>query len=149
LEPHEDDQLKTGAFMAVQGKKRQTDRHVEAVLASCEIMDSFLRCPNQTMKQIIEQTKLTRNRVMRLAGTLEARGYLHRDSRTGSYGLGTMFMSLGRVYESQSNVGSLGQSILQQLARTTGESASIYVRMRNVGNGKVMISPGRTAASRL
>jgi IclR family KDG regulon transcriptional repressor len=127
LEPHEDDQLKTGAFMAVQGKKRQTDRHVEAVLASCEVMDSFLRCPNQTMKQIIEQTKLTRNRVMRLAGTLEARGYLHRDSRTGSYGLGTMFMSLGRVYESQSNVGSLGQSILQQLARTTGESASIYV----------------------
>ena len=113
--------------MAVKGKKRQTDRHVEAVLASCEIMDSFLHCPTQTLKQIIDQTNLTRNRVMRLAGTLEARGYLHRDSRTGSYGLGTMFMSLGRVYESQSNVGSLGQPILQELAHTTGESASIYV----------------------
>jgi DNA-binding IclR family transcriptional regulator len=113
--------------MAVKGKKRQTDRHVEAVLAACEIMDSFLHCPTQTLKQIIEQTNLTRNRVMRLTGTLEARGYLNRDSRTGSYGLGTMFMSLGRVYESQSNVGSLGQPILQELAHTTGESASIYV----------------------
>ena len=64
---------------------------------------------------------------MRLAGTLEARGYLHRDSRKGSYGLGSMFMSLGRVYERQSNVSSLGQPILRELARTTGESASIYV----------------------
>lgn len=68
--------------MAVKGGKRQTDRHVEAVLASCEIMDTFLHCPNQTLKQIIDQTSLSRNRVMRLAGTLEARGYLHQDSRT-------------------------------------------------------------------
>jgi IclR family KDG regulon transcriptional repressor len=127
LDPQEDDPLKAGAFMAVKGGKKQTDRHVAAVLASCEIMDSFLHCPNQTLKQIIDQTSLSRNRVMRLAGTLEARGYLHRDSRTGNYGLGTMLMSLGRVYESQSNVGSLGQPILQELARTTGESASIYV----------------------
>lgn len=113
--------------MAVKGEKRQTDRHVEAVLAACEIMDSFLYCPNQTLKQIIDKTNLTRNRVMRLAGTLEARGYLHRDPRTGSYGLGTMIMSLGRVYEGQSNLGTLGQPILQELASTTGESASIYV----------------------
>ena len=112
--------------MALKGKS-ETDRHVEAVLAACDIMDSFLRCGSQTVKQIIDQTRLTRNRVMRLAGTLEARGYLHRDSRTGSYGLGTMVMSLGKVYESQSNLCSLGQAILQELAQVTGESASIYV----------------------
>jgi IclR family transcriptional regulator, KDG regulon repressor len=114
-------------FMAVTGEKKQTDRHVEAVLAACDIMDSFLHRPNQTLKQIIDQTGLTRNRVMRLAGTLEARGYLHRDSGTGSYGLGTMLMSLGRVYESQSTLGSLGQPTLQELAHITGESASLYV----------------------
>jgi len=113
--------------MAAGSAKRQTDRHVEAVLAACEIMDSFLHHPIQSLKQIIDHTKLTRNRVMRLAGTLEVRGYLHRDSRTGDYGLGTMFVSLGRVYESQSGLVSLGQPILQELAQTTGESASIYV----------------------
>ena len=109
------------------GMKKQTDRHVEAVLASCKIIDSFLNCPNQSLKQIIDKTSLTRNRVMRLAGTLEACGYLHLDSRTGRYGLGTMFMSLGRAYESQSNIVSLGQPILQELAHATGESSSIYV----------------------
>ncbi len=108
-------------------KQKQTDRHVEAVLAACDIISVFLQSPNQTLKQIIEKTGFTRNRVMRLAGTLEGRGFLHRDPQTGSYGLGTMFMSLGRVYERQSDVSSLGQSILRELARTTGESASIYV----------------------
>ncbi|OPY92952.1 MAG: HTH-type transcriptional regulator KipR [Syntrophaceae bacterium PtaU1.Bin231] len=113
--------------MTVKGTKKQTDRHVEAVLAACDIIGVFLNSPNQTLKQIIEKTGLTRNRVMRLAGTLEGRGFLHRDPRTGSYGLGTMFMSLGRVYERQSSLSSLGQPLLQELARATGESASIYV----------------------
>ena len=112
--------------MVIKGR-RETDRHVEAVLAACDIMGSFLQCGSQSVKRIIDQTGLTRNRVMRLAGTLEARGYLHRDSRTGGYGLGIMVMSLGKVYESQSNLCSLGQPILQDLAHATGESASIYV----------------------
>lgn len=109
------------------GMKKQTDRHVEAVVASCKIIDSFLNCPNQSLKQIIDTTSLTRNRVMRIAGTLEARGYLHLDHQTGRYGLGTMFMSLGRAYESQSGIVSLGQPILHELAQATGESSSIYV----------------------
>lgn len=113
--------------MADKEKTRQSDRHVEAVLAACQILDSFLHCPNQTLKQLIDRTQLTRNRVIRLAGTLESRGFLHRDSGTGIYGLGTMIMSLGRVYENQSDVITLGQPFLQELASTTGESASIYV----------------------
>lgn len=112
--------------MALRGRK-ETGRHVGAVLAACDIMDSFLRCGSQTVKQVMDQTRLTRNRVMRVAGTLEARGYLHWDSRTGSYGLGTMAICLGKVYESQSNLCNMGQPILQELAHATGESSSINI----------------------
>lgn len=114
-------------LVAIKGKTRQFNRHVEAVLAACDIVDSFLRVPNQTLKQIIDQTGLTRNRVMRLTGTLEARQYLLRDYRTGTYSLGPRIMSLGRVYERQSNLISLAKPILQELASATGESAFVYV----------------------
>jgi IclR family transcriptional regulator, KDG regulon repressor len=113
--------------VAIKGKIRQCTRHVEAVLAACDIVDSFLCIPNQTLKQIIDQTRLTRNRVMRLTGTLEARQYLLRDSMTGTYSLGPRIMSLGRVYERQSNLVSLAKPILRKLASTTGESAFVYV----------------------
>jgi IclR family KDG regulon transcriptional repressor len=111
----------------VTGKIKQSDRHVEAVLAAADILDSFLQFPTQTLKQIIDRTRFTRNRVMRLAGTLEARGYLLRDFQARTYTLGPRIMSLGRVYERQSNLAGLARPTLQELARSTGESASIYV----------------------
>ena len=113
--------------MVMKGKTKQSSRHVEAVLAACDIVDSFLHIPNQTLKQIIDQTRLTRNRVMRLVGTLESRQYLLRDSMTGTYSLGPRIMSLGRVYERQSTLVNLAKPILRELASTTGESAFVYV----------------------
>ena len=113
--------------MNIKGQTKQSKRHVEAVLASFDILDSFLHAPNQTLKQIIDQTLLTRNRVMRLTGTMEARGYLLRSPITGSYSLGPKLMSLGREYERQSNLSTLSQPMLQELAKATGESASIHI----------------------
>jgi IclR family transcriptional regulator, KDG regulon repressor len=114
--------------MPLKQPTKQSERHVEAVLAACDIADTFLRFPNQTLKHIIDQTHLTRNRVMRLTGTLEARGYLVRDPAKGVYMLGPRIMSLGRVYERQSNLGTLAQPILEELAATSGESASINIQ---------------------
>lgn len=113
--------------MVIKGKTKQSDRHVEALLVACDIMDSFLHSPNQTLKQIVDQTGLTRNRVIRLTGTLVARQYLLRDSRTAIYSLGPRFMSLGKVYERQSNLLSMSQPILKELASATGESAFVFV----------------------
>ena len=113
--------------MSINKKTEQSKRHVEAVLASCDIIDSFLRYPHQTLKQIIDQTNLTRNRVMRLTGTLETRGYLLRYPMTGIYSLGPRLLSLGREYERQSNLGTLAQPMLQELAKATGESATIHI----------------------
>lgn len=113
--------------MVVKTKKKEADRHVEAVKAACEILHSFLHCPNQTLKQISKQTNMFPSRIMRLTGTLEACGFLNRDDKTRNYCLGAMLMSLGRVYEGQSHVSILGQSILKELSHMTGESASIYV----------------------
>ncbi len=113
--------------MPARQKIKQSDRHVESVRAALKILDSFLESPGQTLKQLTEQTGLTRNRVLRLAGTLQAGGYLLRDSEKGVYSLAIKLMSLGRVYERQSNLAAVARPILKELAQTTGESASIYV----------------------
>ena len=106
---------------------KQSERHVEAVLATLAILDTFLQGSNQSLKQIIDKTLLTRNRVLRLAGTLETCGYLVRDPQSKSYDLGPKILSLGKVFERQSSLATLARPILRALAQTTGESASIYV----------------------
>lgn len=107
---------------------RQTDRHVEAVLAATDILECFLHSPELTIKQLMQKTGQTRNRVMRLAGTLEYRGYLVHDHETRAYGLGPMVMFLGKTFERNQSIVSLVRPYLRRLVRETGESASFYVR---------------------
>ena len=55
---------------------KQLDRHIESVLAALDVMDCFLENPKLSIKQIVEKTLMTRNRVTRILGTLVHRGYL-------------------------------------------------------------------------
>lgn len=106
---------------------KQSERHVEAVLATLAILDTFLKNHSQTLKEILDKTRLTRNRVLRLTGTLGACGYLVRDCRAKVYSLGPKVLSLGKVVERQSSLAAAARPILQALARTSGESATVYV----------------------
>ena len=55
---------------------KQLERHIEAVLASLDLMDCFLHSPKLTTKAIIDLTGMTRNRVSRILGTLIHKGYV-------------------------------------------------------------------------
>lgn len=109
-------------------KTKQASRHVEAVLAALDLLDCFLKEPALSLKQVMDMTSLTRNRVMRLAGTLEARGYLNADPGSGKITLGPKCLRLGKAFESNLDLVSISRPILYQLAQKTGESASLYVR---------------------
>lgn len=107
---------------------KQTSRHVKAVLSALAILDCFETEPTLSVKQIVDITGFTRNRVMRLSGTLEKRGYLtqHPDSKKFSLGLQTMV--LGKAFERNNNYVSIVRPILRQLAKNTGESATLFVQ---------------------
>ena len=107
---------------------KQSERHVEAVLAALDVMDCFLMAPVLTIKQLIDMTGYTRNRVMRLTGTLMHKGYLVQLSDTGSFTPGPKVMTLGKVFERNDNLVRLARPILRELALRTGESISLYVR---------------------
>ena len=108
--------------------KKQVSRHVDAVLAALAILDCFLKEPVLSLRQVIKMTGLTRNRIMRLAGSLEARGYLNLDFSPAKITLGPKCLRLGKVFESHLDLVSIARPILQRLAQETGESASLYMR---------------------
>ena len=107
---------------------RQTDRHVEAVLAALDVLECFLAKPGLGTPEIMQATGFTRNRVMRLTGTLAHRGYLMTDPGTGVFCTGPKIFALGKVFERNRLVLTLVRPILRDIALKTGESASLYVR---------------------
>ena len=107
---------------------KQTSRHVEAVLAALDLLDCFQKKPNLAIKELITMTGQTRNRVMRLVGTLAHRGYLVFNPDRGVYGLGPRLLVLGRIFESSQNLVTLARPILRRMVAETGESVSLYVR---------------------
>jgi DNA-binding IclR family transcriptional regulator len=107
---------------------KQSERHVEAVLAALEILDRLLHNPAMTVKQLIDATGYTRNRIARLTGTLRHRGYLMLDTARGRYLPGPKLWALGKAFELTRGLPLLARPILRQLALSTGESASLYIR---------------------
>lgn len=106
---------------------KETLRHVDAVLSALGILDCFVREPTLSVKQLIEMTGLTRNRVMRLCGTLEKGGYLIQDCEARSFSLGFQILVLGKAFDKRNNLATIVRPILKELAQNTGESASLYV----------------------
>ena len=106
---------------------KETLRHVEAVLSALSILDCFVSEPVRSVKQLIEMTGLTRNRIMRLCGTLEKGGYLIQDFEARNFSLGFQIMVLGKAFDKSNNLITIARPILKELAQNTGESASLYV----------------------
>ena len=107
---------------------KQLDRHVESVLAALDVMDCFLGEPRLSIKQIVDSTTMTRNRIMRLVGTLMHRGYVMESLEKGTYTPGPRLMALGNVFQENQNLVVLINPVLRQLALKTGESATFYIR---------------------
>jgi DNA-binding IclR family transcriptional regulator len=114
--------------MRMKAPIRQTERHVEAVLAALDVLECFLEWPVLSTRELIQETRLTRNRVARLAGTLAHRGFLTVEPDTGIFRIGPKMFALGRAFERGRLLLPLARPILRELALKTGESASLYVR---------------------
>ncbi|WP_171181885.1 IclR family transcriptional regulator [Ruegeria sp. HKCCD8929] len=107
---------------------RQADRHVEAVLAALDVLECFLAKPGLSTNEIMQATGFTRNRVMRLTGTLTHRGCLMADPATGAFSIGPKIFALGKVFERNRLILSMVRPVLRDITLKTGESATFHVR---------------------
>ena len=92
-----------------------------------DILNCFLENPALSVKEIIDLTGMTRNRIMRMAGTLVHGEYLIFNATPGKYTLGPKFLFLGKMLERSLDLLSMVRPILQSLAKKTAESASFYI----------------------
>ena len=106
---------------------KESTKQIDSVDKALALIECFSdREPELSLKQLSEKTGLYKSRILRLCGTLMARGFL---IRTGAaYRLGPKVLMLGKVYERASDLISLARPIMRVLASLTGESTKLFVR---------------------
>jgi DNA-binding IclR family transcriptional regulator len=101
---------------------------VAAVERALAILDAFTeRDRALTLAELARRTGYYKSTLLRLAASLEKRGYLTRLEDRG-WRLGPAASRLGAVYPFAYNLGEVVEPVLQSLAAQTGETASFNVR---------------------
>jgi DNA-binding IclR family transcriptional regulator len=101
---------------------------VAAVDRALAILDAFAEQDRSlTLAQVASRTGFYKSTILRLAVTLEMRGYLTRLAE-GGWRLGPAASRLGSVYQSAFDLGDIVEPVLQQVVAETGETAAFHVR---------------------
>jgi len=74
---------------------KETERHVAAVQAALQILDAFDSSEGLRLGELHERTGLTRSRILRYLGTLEASGFIVANPGQATYELGPKAIRLG------------------------------------------------------
>jgi DNA-binding IclR family transcriptional regulator len=121
-------------------------RHVTAVLRALEVLDAFAMSePRITVSDLARKTGLPKSTALRLARTLESRGYLVQlDS--GAWRLGPSTAWLAARYQVAFDLQGVVYPALKRLSRVTGKTASFFVHegdarvrlIRIEGDGQAM-----------
>jgi DNA-binding IclR family transcriptional regulator len=101
---------------------------VAAVERALTILDVYTEHDKSlTLAELARRTGYYKSTLLRLAASLERRGYLAR-LEDRSWRLGPAASRLGAVYQSAFDLGDLVEPLLQSLAAETGETATFNVR---------------------
>jgi DNA-binding IclR family transcriptional regulator len=113
----------------LQGKAvRKRGEGVEAVDRALKILSAFeAGRARLTLAELAARTGLYKSTILRLAHSLEAGGFLHREAN-GAFGLGAEPLRLAAVYRRGSDLEAKVRPVLKTLLDETGESASFFRR---------------------
>lgn len=116
--------MKDAAENAASGGVDAVDRAL-AILGTFEIGHE-----RQSLVELATRTGFYKSTILRLARSLEASGFLHREEG-GTFVLGPEPLRLAAVYRRASALESRVRPVLQALREETGESASFFRRAGN------------------
>lgn len=105
---------------------------VNAVERALDLLDAFLGTSGRlSLDELCTRTNLYKSTILRLAFTLESRGYLVRTPQ-GMFQIGAKHFQLGASYQATRSPVELIMPLLEDLSAVTGESASFNVRHENI-----------------
>lgn len=109
-------------------RRDKTNYVIQSVAHALDVLEQFSGNQEELgVTELSKRLKLHKNNVFRILATLEARGYIEQNKLTENYRLGVRCLSLGQRYLSQLGVLKPARPVLQQLARTTRETALLGV----------------------
>lgn len=131
-----------------------SNKELKSVRRVSAILLAFLETEEWSMSALARHIGVHKSVVHRVVGTLSASGLLIRDSRSGRYRLGPVMAHLGERAERNGTLHRLARPHLEQLAKQSGETASLQVIQGDHGlcvdvveSAQAMrftISPGQT-----
>lgn len=105
---------------------------VAAVDRALTILDAFTEQDSTlVLADLARRTGYYKSTILRLAASLERRGYLTRLADRG-WRLGPAASRLGSVYQAAFDLGDIVEPVLQKVVAETGETAAFHVREGNI-----------------
>lgn len=106
---------------------------IEVLDIALDVIEFLQRSEGQPQgaSSIANDLGINRNRVFRILKTLKHRDYVELDLRTRGYRLSSRFIDIAEDMHERINLQALAESVLDDLARTTGETAYLLARFGN------------------
>ena len=110
-------------------RREKSNYVIQSVSHALDVLEQFTGTVDEIgVTELSKRLKLHKNNVFRLLATLEARGYIEQNKITENYRLGLKCLQLGQTFIRQMGLLQQSKATLEDLARSTKESA--YVAMR-------------------
>ena len=113
-------------------RREKSNYVIQSVSHALDVLEQFHGNVDEIgVTELSKRLKLHKNNVFRLLATLEARGYIEQNKITENYRLGLRCLQLGQTFIHQMGLLLQSRSILEDLCKTTRESAYVAIRKGN------------------
>ncbi len=106
----------------------ERDYTIAAVDRAMRVLEALGDRPDQGITELARNLGLTKSLVFRLISTLEARGYVSRDTVQATFALGYRAATLGEQAERQKALMLAAQDEMDRLSEETAENVNLVVR---------------------
>lgn len=109
-------------------KRKKSDYIIHSVDHAFDVLEAFRTTePELGVTQLAKILNLHKNNVFRILATLESRGYVEQNPRTGNYRLGLKSFEIGQAYLRHTNLLSVAHPVMVNLTRDLRENSYLAV----------------------
>jgi IclR family KDG regulon transcriptional repressor len=126
-------------------RREKSNYVIQSVSHALDVLEQFNGNVDEIgVTELSKRLKLHKNNVFRLLATLEARGYIEQNKVTENYRLGLKCLQLGQTFIHQMGLLLQSRAILEDLSKTTKESAYVAIRKGSAIIPLDFVEPART-----
>ena len=113
-------------------RRKKSNYVIQSVAHAFDVLEQFNGNIDEIgVTELSKRLKLHKNNIFRVLATLEARGYIEQNKVTENYRLGLKCLQIGQIFIHQMGLLLQAKATLNELVKTTKESAFVAIRKGN------------------